>query len=182
MKSRILAPILLAMLFVASQLSASADSFHDIAIQARAKYAAAQESWQRGLAELTIRANPDFREIATVQRDLQVAYVEQSNARFRYLLEHDSSRIILTNGVSQFANFDWTDADTKALAKTDPAYVLLQERITTLEKKNDQESDWPKFRAWFRDTFSKSSDYKNLLADFQAKQKEVEDLLGRYKP
>ena len=182
MKSNILAPILLAILFAASSLSARADSFHDIAVHARAKYAAAQERWQRDLAELVKRANPNFEEIAFIQRDLQLAYVEQGNVRFRYLLDHDFHRIILINGVSQFSNFGWTDADSKALSVSAPTYVQLQKRIEVLKKKNDEESDWPKFREWFRDELSKSGDYKTLLSNFQAEQKAVEDLLGKYKP
>ena len=182
MKTKSLTPIILAVFFAISPLSASADSFHDIAIQARAKYAAAQESWQRGLAELVTRTDTNFQEIATIQRDLQLAYIEQSTARFRYLLKHDSQRIILTNGVSKFANFEWSDKDTKALTDSDPKYVQLQKRILELETKNDKEPDWPKIRVWFRDTLSKSGDYKTLLSAFQAQQKAVEDLLGGYKP
>lgn len=183
MKTNMFKTILLAaLLAIVTPFAASADSFHDIATQARTKYAAAQESWQRGLVELVTRTAPNFREIATVERDLQLAYIEQSTARFRYLLEHDSQRIILTNGVSQFANFDWSDKDTKTLLDSDLAYPQLQKKILELQKKNDAEPDWTKFRAWFRDTLSKSEDYKTLLSDFQAKQKAVEDLLGRYKP
>ena len=182
MKATSLTPIILVVFFAISSLSASADSFHDIAIQARARYAAAQESWQRGLAKLVTRTDTNFQEIATIQRDLQLAYIEQSTARFRYLLEHDYQRIILTNGVSQFANFEWSDKDTKALAESDPKYVQLQKRILELKMKNDKEPDWPKFRVWFRDKLSKSGDYKTLFSDFQAQQKAVEDLLGGYKP
>lgn len=182
MNLKILAPIILALFPAISSLSASTNGFHDIATQSRAKFAAAQAGWQRGLAELVIRARPDFRTIASVQRDLQVAYVEQGTVRFRYLLEHDPNRVILTNGVSGLANFAWTDSDTQSLAKVDPSYLLLQKRIATLEKQNDQEPDWPKFRAWFRETFSRNSDYQALLTDFQARQKEVEELLGKYKP
>ena len=180
MKPNIFATILLGMLLVtAKPFVASADSFHNIATQAWTKYTAAQASWQRGLAELVMWMNPRFREIATVQRDLQLASIERSTARFRYLLEHDPHRIVLTNGVSHFANFEWTDTDTELLTESDPAYAQLQKRIMTLKKKNDEKSDWPEFRAWFRDTLSRSKDYEALLSDFQAKGKAVEDLLGR---
>ena len=163
-------------------LSASADHSRDTAVQAHALYTAAQTAWQRDLADLVTRTNPDFREIATVQRDLQLAYIEQSGVRFKYLLEHDSKRIILTEGVSRFANFDWTDSDTKALEKMDSSYALLQEKVANLKKKNDQQTDWAKFREWFRETLSKSDAYKTLAGNLQAKNKEVMDLLGKYKP
>lgn len=159
-----------------------ANSFHEIAQQAHAKYAAAQEIWQRDLAEQTAKANPEFRELATVQRDLQLANIEQKKARFPYLLEHDPSRIVLTGGISKFANFEWTERDTQSLASTSPTYSQLQKKIEALEKQNGIQPDWPKFRTWFRETFSKSDEYKKLLDDFKAEQKEVEDLLGKYKP
>lgn len=174
--------LLATLLAIVTPLAASADSFYDIATQARTKYAAAQEGWQRGLVELVMQISPNFQEIATVQRDLQLAYIEQNTVRFRYLLEHDSNRIILTNGVSQFVNFEWSDKDTKALIESNPKYVQLQKQIVELEKKNNQELDWPKFRTWFRDALSKSGDYKTLLSDLQTKRKEVEDTLGKYKP
>ena len=162
--------------------SANADNFRDAATRARTEYAAAQVKWQTGLAALVAQSKPEFKEIATVQRDLQLSWIEQGTAQFRYLLDHDFHRIVLTNGVSQFLNFEWTDADTKALTKSNPTYDKLQKRIKVLEKKNDEQPDWPKFRVWFHDTLSKSKDYEALLSAFQAKDKEVEDLLQRYKP
>jgi hypothetical protein len=60
--------------------------------------------------------------------------------------------------------------------------VQLQKRVAALEVKNNEEKDWSKFRAWCRDTLFKSSDYKALLSAFQEKEKEVGDILGKYKP
>ena len=161
---------------------ADADSFHEIADQARVKYAAAQQKWQNGVCNLTARMNPAFREIAWAQRDLQLATIEERTARFRYLLAHDPHRIVLTNGIPQFANFEWTDSDAQALAESDPSYVALHSRVEAYEKRNNAQAGWQEFRAWCRETLSKSKEHKTLLSDFMAKQKEVEALLQQYKP
>lgn len=182
MKPDRLVYMLLMALFMALPLAANADSFSTIATQARTKYAAAQEALQRGVAALVARKGPQFREIASIENDLQQAYIERADLRFRYLLAHDPHRIILNEGVSRFANFDWTAVDTLVLSKHDPAYARLEEKILALEKKNDRYPDWSKYRTWFRGTLTKSGEYQALLDDWKTRRRAVAELLSQYRP
>ena len=92
---------------------ATAADFAETARKAQAAYAAAQREWQIGLAALAVEQRPEFEAIAKAQRDLQVAYIERRTSRFEYLMAEDPSRIVLTEGLSPFINFDWTDEDTR---------------------------------------------------------------------
>ncbi len=160
--------------------AASGDRFTDNAKKARAEYTVAQEKWQRGLAELVIRSNPEFAAVASAQRNLQLAYIETRTARFEYLLQHDPSKITLTNGLSQFTNFEWSDHDTEVLIKADPSYAALERKVSALRKKNDEQPDWPEFRKYFRNTLSKSNEYQDLLKEFVSRTKEIEAWLRSY--
>ena len=82
----------------------TAADFAETARKAQAAYAAAQREWQIGLAELAVEQRPEFEAIAKAQRDLQVAYLERGTSKFEYLMAEDPSRIVLTEGLSQFIN------------------------------------------------------------------------------
>ena len=157
--------------------AASAAEFAETAAKAQAAYAAAQREWQIGLAELAVEQRPEFEAAATAQRDLQVAYLERRTSRFEYLLAEDPSRIVLTKGLSQFINYDWSDEDTRNLREADPGYAVLEAKVAALRKRNDDQRDWGSFREYFRDTLVKSKEYQALLSEFMEKQKAVEALL-----
>ena len=159
----------------------SADVFRAVATKARTEYAAAQVQWQNDVAELVTRTSPEFTDIASIQRALQLASIEERTRQFRFLLEHDPQRLTVTNGSPQFMNFEWTDENAKALIEADPSYATLQKKISILREKNDQQPDWPKFRTWYREVLSKSKDYETILRQFMVKQTEVEAWFQQYK-
>ncbi len=158
---------------------ATAADFAETARKAQAAYAAAQREWQIGLAALAVEQRPEFEAIAKAQRDLQVAYIERRTSRFEYLMAEDPSRIVLTEGLSPFINFDWTDEDTQTLREADPA--ALDVKVAALRKSNDDQRDWSSFREYFRNTLLKSKEYQALFSAFMEKQKAVEALLDAYK-
>ncbi|MCP5111850.1 MAG: hypothetical protein GY953_13550 [bacterium] len=156
---------------------AGADDLAETARKVRAAYAAAQVEWQRGLAGLVIEKRAEFEAVATAQRDLQLGYVELSTARFEYLVEQHPSRIVLTKGLSAFANFAWSEEDTKTLTAADSSYAALERKVAALRKRNDDHPSWPSFREYFRTDLAKSSEYQALLSEFMEKQKAVGALL-----
>ena len=161
---------------------ATAADFAETARKAQAAYAAAQREWQIGLAELAVEQRPEFEAIAKAQRDLQVAYLERGTSKFEYLMAEDHpSRIVLTEGLSQFINYDWSDEDTQTLREADPGYAALDVKVAALRKSNDDQRDWGSFREYFRNTLLKSKEYQALYSAFMEKQKAVEALLDAYK-
>ena len=135
---------------------ATAADLAETARKAQAAYAAAQREWQIGLAELAVEQRPEFEAIAKAQRDLQVAYLERGTSKFEYLMAEDPSRIVLTEGLSQFINYDWSDEDTQTLREADPGYAALDVKVAALRKSNDDQRDWGSFREYFRNTLLKS--------------------------
>ena len=170
---------MLALLVVSS---ASASDFAKTARRAQGTYTTAQIEWQHGLAELVTGKRPDFEAVATIQRDLQVAYLELRTARFEYLLANDPSRLVLTKGLSRFTNFAWSDEDTQTLRQADPGYAALEAKVAALRKRNDDQPDWPSFREYFRNTVVKSKEYQTLLSELTEKQKAAEALLDVSNP
>ena len=162
--------------------AATAAEFAETAGKAQAAYAAAQREWQIGLAELVIEQRPEFEAVATAQRDLQTAYLERRTFQFEYLLADDPSRIVLTEGLSQFINYAWSDEDTQTLREADPGYAALEVKVAALRKRNDDQRDWPSFRDYFHNTLVKSKEYQALLSEFMEKQKAAEALLDVNEP
>ena len=171
-----------ATLALVSTTAAGAQEFTEVARMAHAAYAAAQVEWQRGLAELTIEGRPDLEGVAMVQRDLQLAYLELSTARFEYLLDQEPSRIVLTQGLSAFLNFGWSDEDTEVLVEADPRYAALEKRVAELREGNDDHPDWPSFREYFRSTLARDTGYQALLNNFTKTQSGVSGTLETYVP
>ena len=160
---------------------ATAADFAETARKAQTAYAAAQREWQIGLAALAVEQRPEFEAIAKAQRDLQVAYIERGTSKFEYLLAEDPSRIVLTEGLSPFINYDWSDEDTQTLREADPGYAALDVKVAALRKRNDDQRDWESFREYFHNTLLKSKEYQALFSAFMEKQKAVEALLDAYK-
>ena len=57
---------------------------------------------------MVVAQGPEFEAAAKAQRDLQVAYLELGTSQFEYLPAEDPWRLVLTEGLSPFINFDWT--------------------------------------------------------------------------
>ncbi len=142
-------------------------------------YISAQKEYQHGLAELIAGKNPTYREIAVIARDLQLEYIESRTMEFQYLLHHDPDRIILTNGISRFANYDWSPADSIKLSKKSSKYRHAQKRLAELKVKNESYSNWPAYRTWIHDILSKDQDYIGLMNSFNSRLKEAESILGQ---
>ena len=79
-------------------------------------------------------------------------------------------------GLSRFANFDWTDADNEALL-ADKNYAALEATVADLEKKNSSQKNWEAFRTYFRERLSQDAEYMALFGEFMRRRAEVEALL-----
>jgi hypothetical protein len=107
-------------------------------------YVVAKKRFQFDLSRLLAGTWPELEGVARLQRDQQFAMIELRNMKFQYLLENDPDRIILDDGLSAFANFDWTEEDDEALREANADFAKLQRWAAM----NDQRlSDHPKFPA-----------------------------------
>ncbi len=106
--------------------------------------------------------------------------IEQAQARFRYLVTQDPTRVRTDGDLSQFVNFgaEWTVEDETALSAADLEYAALNARIDSLRKLNDGHPDWPALRAYWATELSTRAEYAEALERFERRQAELEEELG----
>lgn len=90
-------------------------------------YVVAQKRLQFDLARLLAHKWPELEGVANFQRDQQFAALELRNKKFQYLLEHAPDRIVMDEGLTAFAEFEWTEQDDDKLRATDPSFAKLQQ-------------------------------------------------------
>lgn len=143
-------------------------------------YTEAQRDWQLSLKDLIVLSRPDFGELGSLSTELQLAMIEQAQARFRYLVTRDAKRVRADGDLSQFVNFEveWTVADETALLAADPEYGALRAKIDSLRALNDGHPDWPALRAYWATELSQRAEYTEALKRFERRQTELEEELG----
>ena len=90
-------------------------------------YVVAQKRLQFDLARLLAHKWPELEGVANLQRDQQFAALELRSRKFQYLLEHAPDRIVMDEGLTAFAEFEWTEKDDDKLLATDPSFAKLQQ-------------------------------------------------------
>jgi len=90
-------------------------------------YVVAQKRLQFDLARLLAYKWPELEGVANFQRDQQFAALELRNKKFQYLLKHSPERIVMDEGLTAFAEFEWTEQDDDKLRATDPGFAKLQQ-------------------------------------------------------
>ena len=90
-------------------------------------YVVAQKRLQFDLARLLAYKWPELEGVANFQRDQQFAALELRNKKFQYLLKHSPERIVMDEGLTAFAEFEWTEKDDDKLLATDPSFAKLQQ-------------------------------------------------------
>ena len=139
----------------------------------------AKQAFQTELRDMIVGPRPDFKELADINMDLQIAYAEFRKAKLVYLLEHDPERIKITGGLSKFSNFDWSEKDQRKFVQANGAHALLAEKVEKLKKANNSHPDWGKMRGYMRGVLSKKPEFEKLMSNFFADQKMLGDLLGK---
>ena len=170
------------MLFAVASLGAATDSTAQTCLESvYLGFAEAQRAWQVSLKNLIVSARPDYDELVSLSAELQLAMIEENQARFMYLITQQSDRVRSAGDLSQLVNLggaQWTSGDEKALLAVDLKYRALSARTDSLRRLNDGHPDWPALRAYFASELSKRVDYAEALERFQKRQAELEEELA----
>ena len=139
-------------------------------------YVVAEKRLQFDVANLLGHQWPELQSVAGLQRDQQFALIELRNMKFQYLLEFDSDRIVYDGGLSQFADFEWTDADSEALREANPDFLKL-ERWT--EKNSERLSEHPDLVVASESLTKLQRDerYQTMIERYQARMDDLESAL-----
>lgn len=126
------------------------------------RYFKAQTEYQNGLYELIAAGAPQFDGLAKLSRDLQIAMSMRQRHRIAYLLEKRPAGLVITKGIVQFVNFDWTGEDNAQWLKHDPEAAALDDKIAALAARSNGNPQWPDLRTYYRERLSGNPRYKAL--------------------
>ena len=164
---------LLGMVLVGLGASRASDNPADKAWTA---YAQAQRQWQQELADFLSTQRRDLKEVIAASRDLQLALIDRRSFEFHYLLATHPERIVTNQGISQFANFPWTDQDTIALSRSNPDYAATVKRVELLRQRSDSNPLWSALREANR-SLANQPEYQKIYACFEQRLKTAEKIL-----
>jgi hypothetical protein len=114
-----------------------------------AEHAASQRAWQESLRDIIVSQRPEFAELASISKQLQLAMIDMTEARFHYVIA-SPERLEGQYGISEFVDLGvvWTDADETALSYEAPDYLDLVRQADSLRAINNGHPDWPPLRAY----------------------------------
>lgn len=139
----------------------------------------AKQEFQVGLRDMIVGPRPDFKALANLNMDLQIALAEARKAVIAYLLEHEPARIATTGGMSKFSNFAWSEKDQEKFVQANEVHAQLAEKVEKLKKANNSHTDWGPMRGYMNRDLSKNPEFEKLIARFMADQKKLGDLLAK---
>ncbi len=146
-------------------------------------YVVAKKRLQFDLANLLGHQWPELQTVAGLQRDQEFALIELHNMKFQYLLAFDPDRIVYDEGLSQFANFEWTEADSEALRESNPDFAKLERWADLNSKRLSEHTDL--VTAGERLTTLESDEhYQTMIERYQARIDDLEsalDMIARAK-
>ena len=139
-----------------------------------AEYTASQRAWQESLGEIILARRPEFAELASILKHLQLAMIEMTEARFRYIIA-SPERLEAQDGLSEFVDFGvvWSEADEAALLDEASDYRDLVRRTDSLRAGNNGHPDWPRLRAYSTDELMGDPEFTGALEQFQRLQREI---------
>jgi hypothetical protein len=139
-------------------------------------YVVAEKRLQFDVANLLGHKWPELQTVAGLQRDQHFALIELRNMKFQYLLEFDPDRIVYDEGLSQFADFEWTDADSEALREAIPDFLKLERWA---EKNSKRLSEHPDLVVAGErvTTLQRDENYQHMIERYQARMDDLESAL-----
>lgn len=174
---RVLFPILIGMALFAMS-PAEAQRAMDCARAVADADLAAKQRYQQGMANLIAAKRPEFREVATLNRDLQIALAQARHMQLLYLLADSPRKVSLSGGLSRFSNFSWSSGDDKSLREANSNYAQLEKHIEVLRRRNDAHDDWSQLRMFARGELSNTPEFQNLMVEFQNARNRIEQRLA----
>lgn len=144
-----------------------------------AEYTASQRAWQETLRNIIAADRPEFAELASISKELQLAMIDKVEARFRYVTA-SPERLAAQPGLSRFENLGviWSRAYETALAGEDPEYRTLVQRADSLRALSDGNPDWPRLQAYATEELSQNPEFIQALEQFQRVQRDGNERLG----
>jgi len=116
---------------------------------ARVAYAAARKQYQNELYRLMVAKWPRLDALLHIQRDLEIALIDQRTQEFYFLLTHRPEAIVRNEGLATFTNFEISGEERRTLRQHSREYAALEKRVTELLRQRNRHPLWPELREKF---------------------------------
>lgn len=135
-------------------------------IQKYNSYVEAKVLWQKESTALTIRALPQYADLANYYRDVQLSSINLSNFTVQLMLQQFPNEIDTSVQLNQWVELS-PELEVKLSEKSADFIAALQnhKRLTAIIPNGDGDE----FRKAFRDVALPSDEFQSLLSDFNQK-------------
>lgn len=135
---------------------------HDDAKKAFTELVLVQEAHQKSIADFAIDRDPQFAEFIRNDTTRILKEWRRRQLQFEYLIDNNPDRLRLRRGREGMVSFAWTSDDSIALANENPAYVALEEDLSSLNSwLTDEKIDNPLVSPFFEE-LERTLHIKNL--------------------
>jgi hypothetical protein len=143
------------------------------------EHAASQRAWQESLRDVIVSQRPEFAELASISKQLQLAMIDMTEARFHYVIA-SPERLEAQYGISEFVDLGvvWSEADETALSNKAPDYLDLVRQADSLRALNNGHPDWPLLRSYVTEELMGDPAFAGALERFQRLQRQINAKLG----
>lgn len=160
-------------MLAASACSAATSAWSDCITEKYAKYAQAQEKWQRGLSQLIAETAPRYAGVAQQYMTDQLRAIEQSLLAVEYLAQREPTRLKTNMTLNNWLDID--EGDRQRIASSNKRYAELLS-LSKKAMKWPPHPDGDGLRHLMRTEISKLPAYRKLLEAFSQSVKDVESI------
>jgi hypothetical protein len=139
-------------------------------------YVVAKKRLQFDVTRLVSDKWPELGGVARLQRDQQFTMIEIRNLKFRYLLENDPQRLVMDDGLSTLANFEWTDEDTEALRASEPKFAVLERWVEFNDDLLSQHPNLPMAEKRVEE-LQREEHYRSIIERYEMRMADLETTL-----
>jgi hypothetical protein len=125
-----------------------------------AEHAASQRAWQESLRDIIVSQRPEFAELASISKQLQLAMIDMTEARFHYVIA-SPERLEGQYGISEFVDLG-----------------VVVRQADSLRAINNGHPDWPPLRAYVTEELMGAPAFTGALERFQRLQREINSKLA----
>jgi len=144
------------------------------AIEKYRRYATAQQEWQRTSTDLIVNANSKFKNIAILDRDIQLYSIEMKLIETEYMVANAPDRVRFEAVLNGW--FTLNDDDKIKIAKSNPRYTDLSNLLQTTSSSINN-PDIVALRPQMQNQISTMSDYQSLLRSTSTTMVKINSIL-----
>lgn len=138
------------------------------------RYAMAQQEWQRTSTDLIVNANSKFKNIAILDRDIQLYSIEMKLIETEYMVANAPDRVRFEAVLNSW--FTLNDDDKVKIAKSNPRYTELSNLLQAASSSINN-PDNVALRPQMQNQISTMPEYQSLLRSFSTAMVKINSIV-----